>query len=170
MSEHQVTPRIVVVMGVSGSGKSSAAEWLHDRFGWVFQEGDSLHPEENVAKMSAGIPLTDADRAPWLAACAAWIKALHDTRQPGILTCSALKRSYRQTLSQGFDDVVFLYLKVPEAQLKERLARRTHHYMPSSLLPTQLSTLEAPGPGERVIEVVAAETIDATMQGVLDRL
>ena len=170
MSGHQVTPRIVVVMGVSGSGKSSAAEWLHDRLGWVFQEGDSLHPKENVAKMSAGIPLSDADRAPWLAACAAWIKALHDTHQPGILTCSALKRSYRQMLSQGFDDVVFLYLTVPEAQLRERLARRTHHYMPSSLLPTQLSTLEAPGPDEQVIEAVAAETVDATMQGVLARL
>lgn len=170
MSEHQPTPRIVVVMGVSGSGKSTAAEWLHDRLGWVFQEGDALHPEENVAKMSAGIPLTDADRAPWLAACAAWIKALHDAHKPGILTCSALKRSYRQTLSQGFEDVVFLYLKVPEAVLKDRLERRTHHYMPSSLLPTQLSTLEAPGPDERVIEVTVSDTLDAGMQTVLARL
>ncbi len=170
MSDRQVKPRIVVVMGVSGSGKSTAAQWLHDRLGWVFQEGDALHPEENVAKMRAGTPLDDADRAPWLAACAAWIRRLHDAHQPGILTCSSLKRSYRETLSQGFEDVVFLYLKVPEAVLKDRLSRRTHHYMPSSLLPTQLSTLEAPGPDEPVIEVTARETTEATMAGVLERL
>jgi gluconokinase len=170
MSGRVVKPRILVVMGVSGSGKSSVALGLRDALGWTFQEGDELHPPENVAKMSAGIPLDDADRAPWLAICAAWIRARHDAHEPGILTCSALKKSYRQTLSQGLEDVWFLYPKVSEAVLTERLAHRTHHYMPSSLLVTQLRTLEEPGPDEQVIEVVACDTIPGTVMAFLQRL
>lgn len=170
MSETDVKPRILVVMGVSGSGKSSLALGLRDRLGWTFQEGDELHPAANVAKMSAGIPLDDTDRAPWLAACADWIRALHDAGKPGILTCSSLKRSYRTTLSQGLPDVWFLYLKVPEAVLKERMDRRTHHYMPSSLLPTQLRTLEEPGADEQAVVVVAHASIAETVQAALDQL
>lgn len=162
--------RILVVMGVSGSGKSSVALGLHDQLGWPFQEGDELHPKANVDKMSAGIPLDDADRAPWLATCAAWIRARHDAGEGGLLTCSALKRSYRETLSQGLPDVWFLYLKVPEAVLKDRLAHRSHHYMPGSLLPTQLGTLEEPGPDEQALTVVAHDTVEATLQAVLERL
>lgn len=160
-------PRILVVMGVSGCGKSTVAEALHQRFGWVFQEGDALHPAANVAKMSAGVPLDDADRAPWLAACARWIGARHQAGESGILTCSALKRSYRDTLSQGLDDVWFVYLEVPEAVLRERVERREHHFMPGSLLASQLQTLEPPGGDEQVIHVVAhgdtAETIRAVV-------
>ncbi len=170
MSGSVVRPRILVVMGVSGSGKSSLALGLRDALGWTFQEGDELHPPANVEKMRQGIPLDDDDRAPWLATCAAWIRARHDAHEPGILTCSALKRAYREVLWQGLDDVWFLYLKVPEAVLKERLARRTHHYMPSSLLPTQLRTLEEPGEGEQVIEVVAHETVAGTIEDVLGQL
>ena len=165
-----VRPRILVVMGVSGSGKSSVALGLRDALGWTFQEGDELHPTANVDKMRNGIALDDDDRAPWLAVCAGWIRARHDAREPGILTCSALKRSYREVLSQGLDDVWFLYLKVPEAVLKDRLDRRSHHYMPSSLLPTQLRTLEEPGEGEQVIEVMAENTVAGTLKDVLDRL
>ena len=170
MTESMVRPRILVVMGVSGSGKSSVALGLQDTLGWKFQEGDELHPPANVDKMRSGIPLDDTDRAPWLATCAGWIRACHDAHEPGILTCSALKRSYREVLSQGLDDVWFLYLKVPEAVLKQRLDRRTHHYMPSSLLPTQLRTLEEPSGTEQVIEVVAEDTVAGTLKDVLERL
>ncbi len=170
MSATMVRPRILVVMGVSGSGKSSLASGLHDALGWTYQEGDELHPVANVEKMRQGIPLDDGDRAPWLAICAGWIRARHDAHEPGILTCSALKRAYREILSQGLDDVWFVYLKVPEAVLQERLDRRTHHYMPKSLLPTQLRTLEEPGEGEQVVEVVAKDTVADTVTDVLARL
>ena len=170
MSASDVKPRILVVMGVSGCGKSTVAQGIHDALGWIFQEGDSLHPPENVAKMKAGIPLDDADRAPWLALCAAWIKARHDAHEPGILTCSALKRSYRETLSQGLDDVCFVYLKVSEAVLQKRVETRSHQYMPSSLLPTQLRTLEEPGSDENAITVVAMDTNEATIQAALRQI
>lgn len=170
MSGPVVRPRILVVMGVSGSGKSTVALDLHETLGWVFQEGDELHPEANVAKMRAGIPLDDEDRRPWLAACADWIRALHDAGKPGILTCSALKRSYRETISQGFADVWFLYVKVPPAILKDRLDRRSHHYMPSSLLQSQLKTLEEPGPDEQVIFVETRDTNQETMQAIYAEL
>ena len=165
-----IVRRILVVMGVSGSGKSTVALALRDRLGWPFQEGDALHPPRNVDKMRAGIPLDDADRAPWRDACRAWIEARHDAGEPGILTCSALKRSYRDRLSDGLPDVWFLYLKVPEAQLRDRLAHREHHYMPGSLLPTQLRTLEEPGADERVITVEDRDTAEATVAAVLKRL
>ena len=170
MSGMPAKPRILVVMGVSGTGKSTLAEALHARLGWEFQEGDALHPAANVAKMSAGIPLDDADRAPWLAICARWIATRHAAGQPGILTCSALKRSYRETLSQGFDDVWFVYLDVPEAVIKDRLERRSHHYMPSSLLPTQLRTLEKPGADEQVITVQADGDIEQAVETVIAAL
>lgn len=165
-----IAPRILVVMGVSGSGKSSVAEGLHEGLGWVFQEGDALHPEANIAKMKAGIPLDDADRAPWLATCADWIRARHDAGEGALLTCSALKHSYRETLSQGLPDVWFLYLKVSEEALRHRVEHREHHFMPSSLLPTQLRTLEEPGPDEQAIVVPAQETPEATIAAVLERL
>jgi gluconokinase len=168
MHEH-VAPKILVVMGVSGCGKSTVAGALQDWLGWPFQEGDSLHPPENVAKMKAGTPLDDADRAPWLAACAAWIRALHEAGRPGILTCSALKRSYRDTLSQGFGEVRFVYLEVPQQVLQDRLDRRQHHYMPGSLLESQLKTLEVPGEDERVIRV-RHQPVEPTVQAVIDAL
>ena len=170
MNTSTMPVRIFVVMGVSGCGKSSVAEGLHERFGWPFQEGDALHPKANVAKMSAGIPLDDDDRRPWLATCAAWIKARHEAGESAVLTCSALKRSYRETLSQGMPDVWFIYLEVPVEVLRERLARRTHHYMPGSLLPTQLRTLEEPTADEQVIRVPTAETVEGTIQATIDKL
>ncbi len=170
MTAAATPPRILVVMGVSGSGKSTVAALLCRRLGWPFQEGDDLHSERNVEKMRAGIPLDDTDRGPWLDACAAWIRARHEAGEPGILTCSALKRSYRTTLSQGLPDVWFLYLKVPERLLQERLANRPHHYMPGSLLPTQLRTLEEPGADEQAIEVEDRDTPEATVAAVLERL
>jgi len=163
-----VRPRVLIVMGVSGSGKTSVAVGLQERLGWPYQEGDELHPKENVAKMRAGIPLDDEDRKPWLATCARWIRERHEAGTGGILTCSALKRRYRDALQQGLDDVVFVYLRVPEDLLRQRLEKRTGHYMPSSLLPTQLRDFEVPQLDERVITVTShegvVETVDAVME------
>ena len=113
-----VRPRVLVVMGVSGSGKSSIALRLRDELGWPFQEGDELHPKENVAKMAEGIPLTDEDRGPWLDICARWIRERLEAGTGGLLTCSALRRIYRERLGAGLPDLYFLYLKVPEDVLR----------------------------------------------------
>lgn len=144
---------VLIVMGVSGSGKSTFAAALHDRLHWPFQEGDALHPPANVQKMHAGVPLTDEDRAPWLAAIKAWIDARVAAHEPGLITCSALKRRYRDGLVDGRSAVRVLYLQASEAVLKDRLARRTGHFMPASLLDSQLSALEEPLPEEHPIVV-----------------
>lgn len=132
----------VVVMGVSGSGKTTVAAALAQRLGAPFQEGDALHSPENVAKMAAGIPLTDADRAPWLARVADWIAAHPD----GVITCSALKRAYRDELRGP--GVRFLCLVAPRSVLLERLEHRTGHYMHADMLDSQLATFEPPSPEE----------------------
>ena len=165
-----VRPRVLVLMGVSGSGKTSIAEGLRDEFGWPFQEGDQLHSAENVAKMAAGKPLTDADREPWLDRCAVWIKQrLHDG-SGGLLTCSALKHAYRVRLGEGAPGLLFLYLKVDETVLRARLAQRRGHYMPPSLLPSQLATLEEPTRDEPALIVPVERTVAATVADVIAAL
>ena len=124
----------IVVMGVSGSGKSTVAAELVARTGWVFAEGDDFHPEANVAKMHAGTPLTDDDRWPWLAAVAAWIGEQESAGLDAIVTCSALKRAYRDVLRDGHPSVWFAHITVPPDVLGDRLAHRTGHFMPPSLL------------------------------------
>ncbi len=163
-------PRVLVVMGVSGSGKTSIAEALCDRLGWVFQEGDALHSRENVAKMSAGIPLTDEDRWPWLDTCAQWIRDRNKAGEGGVLTCSALKHAYRLRLGEGSPGVWFLYLKVSEEVLRARLEQRRGHYMPPSLLTSQLRTLEEPTGDEPALTVPVERTLDATVADVLAAL
>jgi gluconokinase len=165
-----IKPRVLVLMGVSGSGKTSVAEKLRDALGWVFQEGDQLHSKENVAKMSAGIPLTDEDRGPWLDTCAQWIRERIEAGQGGLLTCSALKRAYRERLGERNPGVCFLYLKVAEPVLRERLANRRGHYMPASLLSSQLATLEEPGADEPALIVPVERTVDETVADVLEAL
>jgi ribose 5-phosphate isomerase A len=145
---HRGTPPILVVMGVSGAGKTVVAKELTARLGWAFEEGDSLHPELNVAKMHAGIPLTDEDRRPWLERVAAWIDAQRAKKQPGIITCSALKRSYRQIIIGDRPEVRLVYLRGGWELLTEHLAGRHGHFMPSSLLRSQIDTLEEPDPSE----------------------
>ncbi len=136
---------IFVVMGVSGCGKSTVGAQLADALGVAFLEGDVLHPERNVARMAAGLALDDDDRAGWLQALAARIRQARAAGQGLVLSCSALKRSYRDILRSGAPDLGFIYLHGEPALLAERMAARTGHYMPLSLLASQLSTLEVPG-------------------------
>jgi gluconokinase len=132
----------VVVMGVSGSGKSTVAEVLVERLGWEFAEGDDLHPPANVEKMRAGHPLDDDDRRPWLRALAAWIGERERAGRPVVVTCSALKRSYRDLLRDGHPSVWFAHVTADPEVLRQRIGHRTGHYMPASLLDSQLATLE----------------------------
>jgi ribose 5-phosphate isomerase A len=145
---HRGAPPVLVVMGVSGAGKSTVAKELAARLGWPFEEGDWLHPEANVAKMHAGIGLTDADRQVWLEAVAAWIDGQRAKARPGIITCSALKRSYRNIIIGDRAEVRLVYLRGSRALITERLAGRHGYFMPASLLQSQIDTLEEPGPDE----------------------
>jgi ribose 5-phosphate isomerase A len=150
---HRGTPPILVMMGVSGSGKTTVAKELAARLGWAFEEGDALHPALNIAKMHAGIPLTDKDRLPWLERVAAWIDAQRAKKQPGIITCSALKRSYRRIIIGDRPEVRLVYLRGGRDLIAEHLAGRQGHFMPSSLLWSQIDTLEEPDPSEDPIIV-----------------
>ena len=138
----------IVVMGVSGAGKSTVAAELVRRLGWDFAEGDDFHPPSNVAKMHAGTPLDDDDRWPWLRALAEWIGRHEDAGRSAVVTCSALKRSYRDLLRDGHPSVWFAHVSEDPAVIRERLAHRTGHYMPASLLDSQLATLEPLQPDE----------------------
>lgn len=141
----------IVVMGVSGCGKTTVASALARRLGWDFIEADQLHSAANVAKMAAGTPLTDADRWPWLDAIAARIEAARAGRRPCVVACSALKRRYRERLAGGHRDVRFVYLKGEFNTVASRLADRTGHYMPLSLLESQYEALEEPGAEENAL-------------------
>jgi gluconokinase len=156
---------VLVIMGVSGSGKSTIAGILAGRLGWDLGERDDLHPSANVAKMASGEPLTDEDRRPWLDRVAGWIHTRTAAGRPGVITCSALKRTYRDRL-RG-DHVVLVHLTGPRDVIGQRLAARTDHFMPAGLLDSQLTALEPPGDDEKVLVVevgrspadVAAEII-----------
>ena len=136
---------ILVLMGVAGSGKTTVGRRLADELGWTFVEGDDFHPAANVAKMHRGEPLDDADRAPWLHALRARIDELAASGRSAVVACSALKQSYRDVLADGRPEVRFVHLAVPAGVLADRLRHRTGHYMPASLLASQLDTLEEPG-------------------------
>ena len=159
---HTVTkPIIVVVMGVSGSGKSTVAALLAAALGCQFQDGDDLHPPENVEKMRTGIPLTDADRMPWLRKIAADIDGWRARGECGVLTCSALKRSYRDIIIGDRRDVVLVYLKGSRELIHQRMAARHGHFMPVALLDSQFATLEEPTPDEHpIVEDVEGKPAD----------
>ncbi len=167
---HRGGTTILVVMGVSGSGKTTIAQELAARLGWPFEEGDALHPDANVAKMHAGIPLTDADRKPWLEAVAAWIDGQRSKRQPGIITCSALKRSYRQLIIGNRPEVRLIYLRGSLNLIAKRLAGRHGHFMPPSLLQSQLDTLEEPGTEENPLIVDIAGPAAQIADEIIERL
>ena len=157
-------PCALVVMGVSGSGKSTIAERLAARIGWSFEDGDRFHPAANVAKMSAGHPLTDEDRWPWLQAIADEIDRVCKAQKHAVIACSALKRAYRDVLVHGRSDVRIVYLKGTQQLIADRLAHRKGHFMPPGLLASQFKTLEPPDESENPVAV----SIDASVEAIVD--
>lgn len=159
--------RVLVVMGVSGSGKSTVAALIAERLGWIFVDGDSFHTPEHVAQMRAGRALDDEDRAPWLARIAVWIQQRLAAGESGVVVCSALRRAYRDVLTRGSRKAVrIVYLDGDEALVAGRLAARHGHFMSPYLLDSQFAILEAPGPDENPITV----GIDDTPEGIADRV
>lgn len=144
---------IIVVMGVSGSGKTTVAAMLAGALGSRFLEGDELHPAENVEKMRSGIPLTDDDRLPWLRSIARKIDHWRELGQTGVVTCSALKRAYRAIIVGDRRDVTLVYLKGARELIQRRMAQRHEHFMPVALLDSQFATLQEPGPDENPVIV-----------------
>ena len=155
-------------MGVTGSGKTTVAEGIAAATGWDFAEGDAFHSPDNVAKMAAGTPLTDGDRWPWLRAIGTWLDG--HVGRGAVVTCSALKRAYRDLLRDGRPAVRFCELDAGADVLSARLAARTGHYMPASLLPSQLATLEPLQPDEPGVRVSVAETPQQVVRNALRAL
>ena len=155
----------VVVMGVAGSGKTTLAVELTRRLGWPYAEADDFHPPANVAKMAAGVPLTDEDRWPWLEAIRDWLTAQARAGRSTVVTCSALRLAYRDVLRQAEGRVRFVHLTADPALLSARLARRSGHFMPATLLASQLATLESLVPGEDGVVIV----VDVPPDAVADR-
>jgi gluconokinase len=162
----------VIVMGVSGCGKSTVGRVLAQRLGWPYVDGDDLHPAANVAKMAAGHPLTDADRWPWLAAIRRQLDTWETAGSDGVLACSALHRAYRDVLRDGPGEVRFVFLDVDAAVLAERVAHRVGHFMPGDLLASQLATLEAPTRDEHAIRIVVHDNpdVDDVVDEIVSRL
>ena len=162
-------PLHLVFMGISGSGKSTVAEAVRDKLGWEFAEGDDFHPEANVAKMREGIPLTDADRWGWLESLAAWTAERDARGEPTIITCSALRRTYREVLRRGGEGTFFVHSTGDKHMILERMNARDH-FMPPSLLESQLDTLEPLHPDEHGMDVDPAVPVDRIAALVLARL
>jgi len=159
-------PLAVVVMGVSGSGKSSVAALLAKRLGWKFAEADAFHSPDNVEKMRGGIPLTDEDRRPWLDAIAAWIDRSRAAGEHCVAACSALRRAYRERLAGGHDDVRFVYLRGDYDVIAARLAGRSGHYMPVSLLASQFRTLEEPAAEENALVLSIEKPVEDLVEEI----
>jgi gluconokinase len=151
-------PVIVVVMGVAGSGKTTVASLLASDLKCQFQEGDDLHPAENIEKMHSGMPLTDADRLPWLHKIAQELDGWRMRGESGVLTCSALKRSYRDIVIGDRSDVTLVYLKGSHDLIRQRMAARCGHFMPVGLLDSQFASLREPTPDEHAITVNTSDT------------
>jgi gluconokinase len=162
-------PQTLIIMGAAGAGKSTVGRLLAERLGWCFIEGDDFHSPENIAKMSAGVPLTDSDRKPWLDALNTVLREQSTTQNGLVLACSALKLTYRKRLAAGVKSALFVYLKADPATLTERLTGRQDHYMPAGLLMSQLEDLEEPDdaimidatlPAEQIVRIIVAEIQD----------
>jgi gluconokinase len=165
MTSHQ--PRVIVVSGVSGSGKTTVGKLLAGRFGVAYLEGDDRHPAANVAKMSAGQPLDDGDRRPWLLDLAGWIGQQEASGRGGVVSCSALKRSYRDLLCSGHPSVWFLQLVGSPQALAQRMSTRKGHFMPPELLASQLATLEPLEVDEPGMSIDAASVPAAIVAAVI---
>lgn len=163
-------PVVLIVMGVSGCGKSTIGALLARRLQWEFQDADWFHPASNVDKMHNGIALTDEDRWPWLDAIAAWIDKERHSGGHGVVACSALKRRYRDVLIGDRADVRLVYLKGEEALIARRIATRHEHFMPRSLLHSQFAALEEPGPDENPIVVSIEPTPGEIVARILSAL
>jgi carbohydrate kinase (thermoresistant glucokinase family) len=163
-------PLVLVVMGVSGSGKTTVARILASLLGWALEEGDALHSKSNIEKMRAGHPLTDADRRDWLKRVADWVDERLDDGQNGVITCSALKRSYRNLINRRGSGVVFVFLAGAKKTIAQRLAARHGHFMPPTLLGSQLADLEEPEPDEPAIRVDVSGSPEAIAQRILEEL
>ena len=146
-------PQVIVLMGVSGCGKSTIGTELSRVLGWPFRDADSFHPPANIEKMSQSIALTDDDRWPWLDAIGGWIGERLGSAQPGIVSCSALKRAYRTRIGAKRQGVRLVYLLGSQDMIASRLAARTDHFMPADLLASQFAVLEEPGPEEKALVV-----------------
>ena len=155
---------VVVLMGVSGSGKTTIGQALARRLGWRYQEGDALHPAANIEKMRHGHALDDTDRLPWLHAVAAVIDAWRKAGASGVVSCSALKRSYRNILIGDRPDVRLIYLQGDRKLIEARLAIRRDHFMPAALLDSQFSTLEPPAADEKPLEISIAQPLENILQ------
>lgn len=162
--------QVLVVMGVSGSGKSTVAALIAERLGWIFVDGDSFHTPQHVAKMHAGHALDDEDRAPWLARIATWIQHRLEAGESGVVVCSALRRAYRDALTRGSRRVRLVYLEGDKTLIAGRLAGRQGHFMSPRLLDSQFATLEPPGPDEHPIIVGIAEPPAAIADRVVAQL
>lgn len=163
-------PVVLVFMGVSGCGKTTVASLIAGRLGWPFEEGDALHPQANIDKMRSGHALTDDDRWPWLDKVAAWVEERLDARQNGLITCSALKRVYRNMINRRGSGVVFVYLRGTKELIAARLAVRHGHFMPPDLLDSQFADLEEPAPDEPAIRVDVGPPPDVIADAVLEDL
>ena len=160
-------PISLIVMGVAGAGKTTLARALAERLGWAFLDADALHPAANVAKMRAGVPLDDADRAPWFTAVAAWMDA---EAGPSVVACSALKRAYRATLMNGRPGARLVYLDASPELVAARMADRADHYFPTTLIASQFLSLEPPEPDERPIVVSMAAATETQVAEVLAQI
>jgi gluconokinase len=161
---------IAIVMGVSGSGKTTVAKALAQEQGWILLEGDSFHPPANIAKMKAGVPLTDEDRWPWLQAIAAREDELLAAGQSAVVACSALRRAYRDILIGQRPDTLLVYLRGSKALIAERMQARKGHFMPPALLDSQFATLEEPGPEEHPIIVDIGGPPDGMIEDAIRQL
>ena len=160
----------LIVMGVSGAGKSTVGEALAAQLGWRYEDGDAFHPASNVAKMHAGRPLTDDDRWPWLHAIADEIDRVCKAGSHVVIACSALRRAYRDVLTHGRKDIRLVFLDGTEPVIGDRLSHRKGHFMPPGLLASQFATLEPPGADEHAVRVSIDAPVESIVDDVLDQL